>query len=37
MADKALYTSKTAGRNRVTFYKPGLLDRAQAIRKLRAI
>jgi diguanylate cyclase (GGDEF)-like protein len=37
MADKALYTSKSSGRNRVTFYKPGLLDRAQAIRKNRSI
>jgi len=37
MSDKALYTSKSSGRNRVTFYKPGLLDRAQAIRKHRSI
>jgi len=37
MADKALYISKSSGRNRVTFYKPGLLDRAQAIRKLKAM
>jgi diguanylate cyclase (GGDEF)-like protein len=37
MADKALYTSKASGRNRVTYYKPGLLDRAQALRKLRSI
>lgn len=37
MADKALYISKSSGRNRVTFYKPGLLDRAQAIRRLKTV
>jgi diguanylate cyclase (GGDEF)-like protein len=31
MADKALYLSKSGGRNRSTIYKPGLLDRARAI------
>jgi diguanylate cyclase (GGDEF)-like protein len=33
MADKALYQSKAGGRNRATLYRPGLLDRAAAIRK----
>jgi diguanylate cyclase (GGDEF)-like protein len=33
MADKALYLSKAGGRNRSTIYKPGLFDRATAIRK----
>jgi diguanylate cyclase (GGDEF)-like protein len=33
MADKALYLSKSGGRNRSTLYRPGLLDRAAAIRK----
>jgi diguanylate cyclase (GGDEF)-like protein len=33
MADKALYLSKAGGRNRTTLYRPGLLDRAAAIRK----
>jgi diguanylate cyclase (GGDEF)-like protein len=33
MADKALYQSKAGGRNRSTLYRPGLLDRAAAIRK----
>jgi len=33
MADKALYLSKSNGRNRSTLYKPGLLDRARAIRR----
>jgi diguanylate cyclase (GGDEF)-like protein len=33
MADKALYLSKSGGRNRTTFYRAGLLDRAAAIRK----
>jgi len=32
MADKALYLSKSGGRNRSTLYKPGLLDRAEAFR-----
>ncbi len=32
MADKALYLSKTGGRNRSTLYRTGLLDRAKAIR-----
>jgi diguanylate cyclase (GGDEF)-like protein len=32
MADKALYLSKTGGRNRSTLYRLGLLDRAKAIR-----
>ncbi len=36
MADKALYLSKSGGRNRSTLYRQGLLDRAAAIRK-RAI
>jgi diguanylate cyclase (GGDEF)-like protein len=31
-ADKALYLSKSGGRNRTTLYKPGLLDRAAALR-----
>jgi diguanylate cyclase (GGDEF)-like protein len=34
MADRALYQSKGKGRNRSTLYKPGLLDRARAIREL---
>ena len=34
LADKALYLSKAGGRNRTTLYRPGLLDRAAAIRKL---
>jgi diguanylate cyclase (GGDEF)-like protein len=33
MADKALYLSKSGGRNRSTLYRPGLLDRARAIRR----
>ena len=33
MADKALYLSKSGGRNRSTLYRPGLLDKATAIRK----
>ena len=33
LADKALYLSKSSGRNRATIYRPGLLDRAEAIRK----
>jgi diguanylate cyclase (GGDEF)-like protein len=33
MADKALYLSKSGGRNRSTLYRPGLFDRAAAIRK----
>jgi diguanylate cyclase (GGDEF)-like protein len=33
MADKALYLSKSGGRNRSTLYRQGLLDRATAIRK----
>jgi diguanylate cyclase (GGDEF)-like protein len=32
MADRALYLSKSGGRNRSTLYRPGLLDRAGAIR-----
>jgi diguanylate cyclase (GGDEF)-like protein len=36
MADKALYLSKSGGRNRTTLYLTGLLDRASAIRKLPA-
>jgi diguanylate cyclase (GGDEF)-like protein len=32
MADKALYLSKSGGRNRSTLYRSGLLDRASAIR-----
>jgi len=35
-ADKALYLSKAGGRNRSTLYKPGLLDRARAIRLAKA-
>jgi diguanylate cyclase (GGDEF)-like protein len=34
MADKALYLSKSGGRNRSTLYKSGLLDRASAIRNV---
>jgi len=34
LADKALYLSKSGGRNRSTLYRPGLLDLAAAIRKL---
>ena len=33
MADKALYLSKSGGRNKTTLHKPGLLDRAAASRK----
>jgi diguanylate cyclase (GGDEF)-like protein len=33
MVDKALYQSKSGGRNRTTLYRPRLLDRAEAIRK----
>jgi diguanylate cyclase (GGDEF)-like protein len=33
MADKALYLSKSGGRNRTTFHKPGLLDKAASFRK----
>ena len=36
LADKALYLSKSGGRNRSTLYRPGLLDLAAAIRKLAA-
>jgi diguanylate cyclase (GGDEF)-like protein len=36
MADKALYVSKSGGRNRSTLYKPGLLDRARAIRNAKS-
>jgi diguanylate cyclase (GGDEF)-like protein len=36
MADKALYLSKSGGRNRSTLYRPGLLDRANAIRNCAA-
>jgi diguanylate cyclase (GGDEF)-like protein len=32
-ADKALYLSKSGGRNRTTLYNPGLLDRAAACRE----
>ncbi len=32
MADKALYLSKSNGRNRSTLYRLGLLDRAEALR-----
>ena len=35
-ADKALYLSKSGGRNRTSLYKPGLLDRARAIRMEKA-
>jgi diguanylate cyclase (GGDEF)-like protein len=37
MADKALYLSKSGGRNRATIYKPGLLDRARAIRREKTL
>jgi diguanylate cyclase (GGDEF)-like protein len=37
MADKALYLSKSGGRNRSTLYRPGLLDRARAIRNAKAL
>jgi diguanylate cyclase (GGDEF)-like protein len=33
-ADRALYLSKSGGRNRSTLYKPGLLGRASAMRRL---
>jgi diguanylate cyclase (GGDEF)-like protein len=33
-ADKALYASKAAGRNRTTLYRTGFLDRAKALRGL---
>jgi diguanylate cyclase (GGDEF)-like protein len=33
MADKALYLSKSGGRNKSTLYRPRLLDRAEAFRK----
>lgn len=33
MADKALYLSKSGGRNRSTLYRPRLLDRATAVRE----
>jgi len=36
MADKALYLSKSGGRNRSTLYRSGLLDRASAIRNYAA-
>jgi diguanylate cyclase (GGDEF)-like protein len=36
MADKALYLSKSGGRNRSTLYRSGLLDRASAIRNVAA-
>jgi diguanylate cyclase (GGDEF)-like protein len=36
MADRALYLSKSGGRNRSTIYRPGLLDRAKAIRRAAA-
>jgi diguanylate cyclase (GGDEF)-like protein len=36
MADKALYLSKSGGRNRTTLYRPGLLGRAGAIRREQA-
>lgn len=36
MADKGLYLSKSGGRNRSTLYRPGLLDRARAIRNASA-
>jgi diguanylate cyclase (GGDEF)-like protein len=36
LADKALYLSKSGGRNRATLYRAGLLDRAKAIRKRSA-
>lgn len=32
MADKALYLSKSGGRNKATLYRAGLLDRAEAVR-----
>ena len=32
-ADRALYKSKSFGRNRATLYRPGLLDRAMALRE----
>jgi diguanylate cyclase (GGDEF)-like protein len=35
-ADRALYASKRAGRNRASFYRPGLLDRALTLRADRA-
>jgi diguanylate cyclase (GGDEF)-like protein len=36
MADKALYLSKSGGRNKSTLYRSGLLDRASAIRSVSA-
>ncbi len=37
MADKALYLSKSGGRNRSTLYRAGLLDRAEAVRNRSAL
>lgn len=34
-ADRALYESKSAGRNRSTLYRPGLMKRASAVRAYR--
>jgi hypothetical protein len=35
MADKALYLSKSSGRNRTSIFTPGLLDKAAAKREPR--